>query len=149
MAFPHSINLAFPERYDTFTNVDLDEWLSRSVFTSDVVLSVHDMNEYDAHTAIRHLSRLPLGESTVYLTLPFSLRKNRAFTPWLCNGRTIRRGVPLQASLMTPRACVMAFNAQQHHIHSAVSNSLHAASFDIRVGGMTVRALFDTGATCS
>jgi hypothetical protein len=120
MASFHSINLAFLERYDTFTNVDLDEWLS-CVFASDVVLSIHDMNEYDAHTAIRHLSRLPLGESTVYLTVPFALRKNRAFTPWLCNGHMIRRDVPLQASLMTRRACVMAFNAQQHHIHSAVS----------------------------
>jgi hypothetical protein len=44
--------------------------------------------------------------------------------------------------------CLMVFNTATKHVHASRSGR-HAASFDIRVGGSSRRALFDMGATCS
>jgi hypothetical protein len=48
---------------------------------NNAVLSLHAVDAYDAHTAIRHLKYLPLNEYQVFVAMPPHLRKDKAFTP--------------------------------------------------------------------
>jgi hypothetical protein len=83
-----------------------------------------------------------------------TLRKNRAFTPWLCSGKTqlkLKRGIiePGSNRQHTVNACVLELRNTARHVHSRKEEHTHFASFDMRVAGAQVRALLDTGATCS
>jgi hypothetical protein len=75
-----------------------------------------------------------------------ALRKDRAFTPWLNKRITLERTKQFNATCA--EMCLMVYNTSTKHVHASRSGR-HAASFDIRVGGSSCRALFDTGATCS
>lgn len=132
----------------------LGPWLQTSQLQQDTLLSLHGLDWYDAHTALRHASTLSLGPHTCFVAMPPELRRHRAFTPWLAAGTTVSRSTvvdhpsPRGSGLPDP-SYVMAFVANATHVHSELTDGGHAASFNIRIGGRTVRALFDTGATCS
>jgi RNase H-like domain found in reverse transcriptase/Reverse transcriptase (RNA-dependent DNA polymerase)/Integrase zinc binding domain/gag-polyprotein putative aspartyl protease len=117
------------------------------ILTQDVILSLSSSDLYDSHTAIRHLAEVDPAGHTVDVTLPLTLRKHRAFTPWLTAGRTVggsKRTLPVQHQQV-----IMTFSqplSQPVHYHGPFT---HKASFDVRVGGAVVRTLFDTGATVS
>jgi hypothetical protein len=45
-------------------------WLRVNELTENCVLSLHGLDIYDAHTAVRHLSTLPRSQHTVFVALP-------------------------------------------------------------------------------
>jgi hypothetical protein len=104
------------------------------------------------HTALRHLQALPTGQHIGFVALPTYLRKHPAFTPYFKDSRTVsakESTFVAYATALPERTCVLAFAANARHVHSSPNAGDHAASFKIRVGGKSMRALLDTGATCS
>ena len=129
-------------------------WLEVRSLQQDVLVVLHDVDEYAAHTAVRHMASLPSSPHTVYIAMPPKLRKARAFTPWFRHGRTVGPRDTRIIDLSTPdkrlqRSTVLAFASKNRHVHSAPGpGPHHQASFGVRVGGKAITALFDTGATC-
>ena len=127
--------------------------------SQDTVLVLHGLDPYDAHTALRHMLAVDFGEHTCYVALSPEMRRDRAFTPWLRDGTTVRRDAKMEAAPwrmnLAPRcppasAHVLAFCTPRRHVHCQDATAArHAASFAVRVGGKSVTALVDTGATCS
>ena len=137
-----------------FSDENLDPWLEKQSLDRDVVLDLHGADLYDAHTALRHAHEIDTQQHSIHLLLPMTLRKNRAFTPWLCNGKTqlkLQRGIIDSGSNRqhTVNACVLELRNTVRHVHSRKEEHTHFASFDMRVAGAQVRTLLDTGATCS
>ena len=89
-----------------------------------MLVSLHGVDDYDAHTAARHISSLPSSPHTVFVAMPPALRKARALTPWFRDGVTV---TPRDTRLLdhgspdaTPQRSVMlAFAAKNRHVHSA------------------------------
>ena len=120
----------------------------------DVVLNIHGADLYDAHTAVRHVQEVETQQHSILLMLPMELRKHRAFTPWLCGGKTQFKARRADVAQGTNRAqrqavCVLEMRNFSKHVHSRRDDHTHFASFDMRVAGAQVRTLLDTGATCS
>ena len=160
---------------DTFSDLQLQDWLKVKKLDTDVVLELTGQDIYNAHTALRHVHELEDSERhSVHVILPLRLRKHRGFTPWLVNGTTKKRGIGLskniedqlktvgtksQQTVATLRKiqCLLEFhidtvkNAKEPiPIHAQSLDRIdHFASFDVRIGGMMKRTLTDTGATCS
>jgi hypothetical protein len=86
--------------------------------------------------------------------MPYHLHTDRGFTPWLRDGTTISRdchtthSMP-NSSVWSTKSVVLVFATGARHVHSNINTAQHAASFNIRVGRSQIRALFDTGASCS
>jgi hypothetical protein len=129
----------------------LDEWLEVKSLDRDVILNIHGDDLYDAHTALRHLHSIDSREHSVLLMLPLTLRKHRAFTPWLTHGKTQSKVVRAKQSSGGNKENVSILEMQNKakHVHSSRDSTAHFASFDMRVAGSQVRTLLDTGATCS
>jgi RNase H-like domain found in reverse transcriptase/Reverse transcriptase (RNA-dependent DNA polymerase)/Integrase zinc binding domain/gag-polyprotein putative aspartyl protease len=132
----------------------LNPWLELQSIDRDIILDIHGSDLYDSHTALRHLHDIDTGEHSVLLILPMSLRKHKAFTPWLCNGKTQCRlgrtnASDIESNGRRVSACVLEMRNLSRHVHSRRNDHAHFASFDMRVAGAQVRTLLDTGATCS
>ena len=129
----------------------LGDWLDTSTLAHNVELKLSGLDLYDAHAAVRHLSSIQYNTHTVNVLMSPALRKHPAFTPWLCTAKTIPNSdvngwLPHQAKSFY----TLQFVAKARHVHNLpTKHGTHHASFDIRVGGASVRALFDTGANCS
>ena len=130
-----------PDECRCFGPDNMDDFVDSRALTQDVVLSLHDCEVDTAHLALRHLSELSLASHSVYVCLTLQQRKQRAFTPWLRDCVTVARspGNPV----------LLRISGHNRHMHSSGDKRAHAASFDMRVGGMQCRALVDTGATIS
>ena len=135
-------------------------WLPKSELSSDCVLLLHDLDAYEAHAAVQHLSELPCSPHTVYVAMPIAQRSDPAFRPWLRSGVTVNAAAqvhvvsrgqpcPYQYETRCEQSVVLAFAGTNQRIHTSPHKHEHAASFPIRVGGKAVHALFDSGATCS
>jgi hypothetical protein len=122
-----------------------DAFLDCSSISSDAHLLLHDVDPYLAHAAVRHAATVPTSDS-VLVSMPVALRKNKAFTPWLCQGLTLQNA--MQTPAISARMCLMVFIASTMHVRS-LEPSRHSASFDFRVGGSIRRARTDSGSTCS
>ena len=129
----------------------LGAWLQLDALQRDTVLSLHDLDEFDAHTALRHVHEINLGSHKLFVALPPAMRKHPAFTKFLRHGETVTRSDTAYSlhkrEHRVEDSTVMVFSSAAREVHT--NSSLHAASFKIRVGGKSVRALFDTGASCS
>ena len=129
----------------------LTSWLDLAKLQQNTLLCLHGQDVFDAHTAVRHINEIEMGEHTCYLSLPKEWRKHRAFTPYLRDARTIRQDAAISRIdndiAVVEQSVIMKLRASDRHVHA--SASAHAASFQIRVGGLAVNALADTGATCS
>jgi RNase H-like domain found in reverse transcriptase/Reverse transcriptase (RNA-dependent DNA polymerase)/gag-polyprotein putative aspartyl protease len=118
------------------------------------MLDIRGDDLYDAHTVIRHLQEVQTGDHVVTLMLPLDIRKHRAFTPWLVNGKTqarLRR-MKMHQNLgkeLPSSVCILEISNPVKHVHSQGGSSPHFASFDMRVAGSQIRTLLDTGATCT
>jgi hypothetical protein len=66
-----------------------DAFLDCSSFSGDAHILLHNVDPYLAHTAVRHAATVPTSHS-VFVSMPVALRKNKAFTPWLCQGLTFQ-----------------------------------------------------------
>jgi hypothetical protein len=128
------------------SDAGLDHFLQQTSLSRSVHLVLHDVDPYVAHAAVRHATTIPTGEHSIFIALPLSMRKDKAFTPWLRSGVTLERA--RQSNAVKEQMCLMVFNATTQHVHASHAGR-HAASFDMRVGGSSRRGLFDTGATCS
>jgi hypothetical protein len=132
----------------------LSRWLDCTELSQDVMLSLHGLDPYDAHTAVRHLSSVNLLGHSICLAMPYHIRTDRGFTPWLRDGTTLSRechtthSMP-NSSVRSETSILLVFATGARHVHSDISTAQHAASFNIRVRGSQIRALFDTGVTCS
>jgi hypothetical protein len=126
-------------------------WLHVNELTSDCVLSLHGLDVYDAHAAIRHLSALPRSQHTVFVALPLAQLKHPAFTPYFQYASTKDRAakVLLASKDIKVPLCIMAASSNKQHVHTGDPVFEHAASFHVRLGGKTTNALADTGATVS
>lgn len=125
-------------------NVDnIADFIEAEQATQSIVLMLHTCDDELAHAAVRHMQRIALHEHSVYVCVSPAQRKHPAFTPWLRDCKTQSRQARKQAPI------VMRLQAQQRHVHSESGTAPHAASFDLRVGGRSCRALIDTGATLS
>jgi hypothetical protein len=132
----------------------LSRWLDCTELSQDVMLSLHGLDPYDAHTAVWHLSSVNLLGHSIFLTMPYHIRTDRGFTTWLRDGTTLSRALGIthsmpNSSVKSAKSILLVFATGARHVHSDISTAQHAASFNIRVGGSHIRALFDTGATCS
>ena len=138
-------------RYDTSSLDDLETWLAAVVLDKDCELVLNDENLHDAHVALRHVSELEHSPFSVRVLLPMTLRKNKAFTPWLGNAVTVNRNYNTELMGKTTSVCAMHISSVKKHIHSnfSTNKTKHAASFDFRVGGSYNRILVDSGANCS
>ena len=56
------------------------EWLEVADLRNDTILSLHGLDNYAAHTAIRHITEVNLQRHKLYVAMPPELRQNRAFT---------------------------------------------------------------------
>jgi hypothetical protein len=132
----------------------LSQWLDCTELSQDVMLSLHGLDLYDAHTAVPHLSHVNLLGHSIFLAMPYHIRTDRGFTPWLRDGTTLScecrttHSMP-NTSVKSAKSILLVFATGARHVHSDMSTAQHAASYNIRVGGSQIRALFDTGATCS
>ena len=72
--------------------------------------------------------------------MPSSLRKNKGFSPW-----SVKAHEPKQVD---NQMCLLDFMAAVRHVHR-ISSTQHFTSLDVRIAGRMVRALLDSGATCS
>jgi hypothetical protein len=132
----------------------LSRWLDCTELSQDVMLSLRSLDPYVAHTAVRHLSSINLLGHSIFLAMPYHIRTDLGFTPWLHDGTTLSRechtthSMP-NSSVRSEKFILLVFATGARHVHSDISTAQHAASFNIRVGGLQIRALFDAGATCS
>ena len=138
-------------RYDSSSIPDLENWLSVLVLDRDCELVLSDNDLDHAHVALRHVSELEVSPFSVKVLLPMTIRKNKAFTPWLVNAVTVNRNLNADIHGITTTLCALSIMSVQKHIHSNSSGnkSKHAASFDFRVGGSYNRILVDSGANAS
>jgi hypothetical protein len=116
-----------------------------------VVLNKHNLDWYDAHTPLRHVHAFPTSPHIVFVALPIYLQEHPAFTPYLKDGYTVpakEYAVVAYAIALPEHTCVFAFAANAQHVHSSLNAGDHAASFQIRVGGKSLRALFYTCCSC-
>ena len=126
-----------------FSDTCLDDWLKVEHLQKDTVLSITAKCLYDAHTAVRHAHEVNLGNYALTLNIPDKLRrKNSGFGPWLHSAVSHK----ILAHDKTHQVAAMKFVASAQHVHDTTS---HFSTLDIRLGGKTVRALLDSGATCS
>ena len=125
--------------------MELDKWLAVTVLTADTVLTVHLEDPYQAHSAVRHMQAVDHSKFVLSLVMPQALRVNKGFTPWLSEGCAPRK-LCADTTLIPNDCCALNFVASAQHVHSTAA---HFTSFDVRVAGKTVRALLDSGATCS
>ena len=132
-----------------YSDSELAEWLAVNRLDRDVILVLRGEDLYESHTALRHLEEIESCGNNIQLIIDHNLRTNRGFTPWLRNGHTKYRGCTAKQPLykgvpgLPSRVCVLNFSLHARHVHAGP-----IATFDIRVGGLTQRALFDSGATC-
>jgi hypothetical protein len=118
----------------------LSRWLDCKELSQDVMLSLHGLDPYEAHTAVRHLSSVNLLGHSIFLTMPYHLRTDRGFTPWLRDGTTISRDCHTthstpNSSVRSAKSVLLVSATRARHVHSDISTAQHAASFNIRVGG--------------
>ncbi len=129
---------------------NLPEWFDVRDVRTDVLLNLSQVSDpHLAHTALRHLRALPLYAHAVHVLMPPELHRHPAFQPWFQGSRVVSTSYAAHDRTDSPRHGVYrVFQSCEQHL-SQPSGPQHAASFDIRLGGRAVRALFDTGATCS
>ena len=74
------------------------------------------------------------GENTILLMIPLGLRKNRAVTPWLVDGKTkIRMDKPRYKGIKhSNTVCVLEMSNTIKHVHSGGESPAHYAIFDMR-----------------
>ena len=58
---------------------------------SNVELVLTGADKYDSHTALRHANELVSPEFKVNVLLSSENRRDKAFTPWLADAKTINR----------------------------------------------------------
>ena len=115
----------------------LEPWLDVNTLVQDVELQLGGEDLYATHTAVRHLAEIQLNSHSVNVMISPALRKHPAFSPWLCNGRELYNRTP-----GAPMVCTLKFGVQARHVQdNADKYGRHHASFDVRVGGGSVRAL--------
>jgi hypothetical protein len=120
--------------------------LDVNALSHNVELKLDGEDLYDTHTAVRHLGEIQLNSHSVNVIMSSALRQHPAFSPWLCNGRELYN----HSGALTPLVCTLKFGVKARHVQDNTDkHGRHHASFDVRVGGGSVRALFDTGANCS
>ena len=127
-------------QYVSYSDECLDEWLQVNELVADTVLELHETDLYDAHCAVRHIAEVNQLHHLLKLKVPASIRSSKSFTPWLANAREHKQ---------VDQVCVLDFSCAAKHVHHTSPAVAHFTSFDVRVGGRTVRALLDSGATCS
>ena len=128
----------------------MTKFLDVLVLNRDCELVLDDADLHSAHVALRHVNELQSSSHAVKVLLPMTLRKNRAFTPWLVDAVTVNRTHSTEIAGKQQIVCVLNISSSTKHVHSnAKSKSKHAASFDFRVGGAHTRVLVDSGANCS
>ena len=136
-----------PECYvKQYSDIDIDRWLEVTELSSDAELGLTGTDLVDAHTALRHIENVDKRGYQLKVRLPMSLRKNRAFTPWLHTGKTVTRERSATVLTGNTEIVVLSFEAPVQHMQSAHT---HTASFDIRVAGAMIRTLLDSGANRS
>jgi hypothetical protein len=147
LAITHSQGHSFdPSQCVSFVgDSGCDAFLDCSSFSNDAHILLHGVDPYLAHTAVRHAATVPTSHS-VPVSMPVALRKNKAFTPWLCQGLTLQNAK--QTPAFRAKMCLMVLSASTKHVHS-LGSSRHSSSFDIRVGGAIRCALTDSGSTYS
>jgi hypothetical protein len=143
-------------RYCSYTDKDMEKWLSVSELKNHVILQLTGMDLYDSHTALRHAHELAESDYEIHVVSTMVLRKHKGFTPWFAGAKTKYRGY------LTPKVkqeilelgsevsnmenskephCVLVFNHKPDpvllfspHI-AAMNTALHYATFDIRIAG--------------
>ena len=135
-----------PRCDNIYFDVNLDAWLKVDTLSQNVVLSLIGEDLYDSHTALRHLAEVDKAGYKATVELPMSLRKHRAFTPWLTEGHTESR--PNSSTDKTTPVVMSFYRAPPQHVQDKGPHT-HKASFDVRIGGAMVRTLLDTGADTS
>jgi hypothetical protein len=129
--------------------------LDQDCLTNDVALILHGFDQHVAHTAICHIKELPISSYNVFVALPCDMVHHHAFEPWLRDAKTpiqqtqIVTDVTFGSEIHKEDARVLCFTSSNTQVHSEGIQGQHAASFPIRIGGIMLVALFDTGATCS
>ena len=115
---------------------------------SDVVLQLSECDIYQTHTAVRHLHQMDHNGHGVTVVMPMKLRTHKGLTPWFASGVKV---APPPLNIDAGQVCALKLEAKSRHVHTAGAKPIkdHFASFDLRVGGLQVRALVDTGASCS
>jgi hypothetical protein len=124
--------------------------LDVQALSQDVLLCLHDSDDYASHVALRHMHDLPLSAHVIYVAMPPSLRTHKAFTPWLRDGITVAKTKITDQRTSERKqefSTILKFESKLRHVQSSGVAKQHQAPFKIRVGGQAVNALFDTGAT--
>ena len=134
---------------DLFSCDDLDAWFGVMALTRDVTLQLSETDIYQAHAAVRHMQEIDQGEHSITVVMSPEIRKHKGLTPWFQSGVAVPPPPPPAGQ--QAQVCALRFVAKARHVHGGPGRSAqsHFASFDLRVGGLQVRALVDTGATCS
>ncbi len=126
----------------------LQRWLHTTALSSPYVLHAEHCNLEDLHAALRHVKEIQRNSFSVYVLMTPEQHTHPCVVPWL---RVRPGGTDLPYPLPPAHAhlrCVQ-FAPAKIHVSQPSAHTPHHATFDVRVGGMQVRALFDSGATCS
>ena len=90
---------------------------------------------------MRHAQQLDQNGHTLTVHVPSEYTyKKKGFSPWLSKASRMKTIENDQVAAL--------FLPQAEQVHAA-SHSKHFTTLDIRVGGLSIRALLDSGATCS
>ena len=71
------------------SDLNLREWMSVVTLQEDVDLILTGADKYDSHTALRHAHELVSSKFKVNVLLSSENRRDKAFTPWLADAKTI------------------------------------------------------------
>ena len=122
----------------------MDKWLDVSCLSNHTLLIIKAECQYQAHTALRHAHEVDLGNYKLDIQLPEKLRrKGSGFGPWLRRAATARI---VSGDTPANQVAALSFVASTQHVHSPQG---HFTTLELRIGGKQVRALLDSGATCS
>ena len=97
--------------------------------------------EYQAHAALRHANEIDLQGYNLAISVPEQYLQGKGFRPWLSNASSLKP-IPNTNSV----AALFLASTQQVYASQGHCNFI---TLDVRVGGLNVRALLDSGATCS
>ena len=125
----------------TYSDYKLDEWFSVNFLEKDTWLDLHTDCEYEAHAALRHAKEIDLQGYALSVQVPDKYMNGKGFMPWLSSASSMKPEKQIQS------VCVLFTSSNQRVV--AADGPGHFTTLDIRVGGMNIRALLDSGATCS
>ena len=142
-----------------YSDLNLSEWMSVVTLQDDVDLILTGADKYDSHTALRHAHELVSPTFKVNVLLSSENRRDKAFTPWLSDAKTINRNRTITLDGLTHSMnCLQILSTVKHASNSNFPDTedtiddkvtSHYASFDLRIAGIMERTLLDSGATPS